>query len=1208
MTENDLVFLAPESLNDSDTGGGRMTGNVIPDGQENNLFQDVGPGARITGRVFLREVFAANRSSDASLFLDAHALLTETPSDPAISVTLFSVGDAAADRATAQDYIERYLARGGYWPASLYGNHLEGQAVLQLVCLENVETPNVGQTLVLIQDEAASNEIEQYVRATKVSSVVRTFVDSQGEFTRQVVTVEISDALRYDFAGVDPSRYTSTGGRTKIRDTVVASAARYYSARPLTVAAQATERTLYVDSLYTQLVPSAQTETPLSDLSAASDASPLVISGNQVVLTTSAVLGPNASIYLGIGIEAGSLSIVTASGTLTDDGHGSLLSGLTTVATIDYGQGVATGIPGGPTYSSSKTCAWTPAGAPSASTMSAAIAVTAESRALNYTLELTPIPAPGTLRIDYLSGGKWYRLQDRGDGALVGASTAYGVGSLAFSSGATRVTLGALPDIGSAILFFWANAPDATNRGGSALAAPKFIAALAHDNIVPGTLTLAWEVNSVSKTASANSAGALSGDATGTLSIATGGLDFVPALLPAPGTIVTANYQYGPPKSAEFSAPLRESNGHLILTLPDQNIIPGSLEIVWNLLIENYEAISNTPAEMQIRPKRDPYKTIRDDGSGALVISGGTNGTADYVNGVIDFLPDVTVSVPWARYETTLLGVNDKGNVYRNVFIGWEYQTAGASMPSDETGHVTVRYRVAGGEGSVIGEEITLSVLTLDVTKDYAEAVVSNSLSLLCGGRTYIDRNGSLYYGIDPTTGAGTLGGTLDTGSGRCALTDWAGNVAPAQSLRTLLTQLNVAVTDETVFRTALAPLRPGSFSVLATPVLPGAAQINLTADLAGVIYSAGVADGKIDLQTGVARIRWGGWVNDADVTADQKLEPWYDINARVDFNGTLKIFKPRPVYANTIRYYAVGYSYLPLSADLIGLDPVRLPSDGRVPCLQKGYVVLVTHSTTHVVTTPVAGGTVDTELLGVARARVYDSTGAAVQTDRYNLAQDTGIVTWASPLDLSAYAAPFDVKAWIEDAAMITDADLSGLITLNMALTHDYPVGALVSSALMHGDLYARVGAIFAQQAWTGVWSDERIGSPILAQYNTLLYPPVLTNLGSWRERWLLLFTSTTSFRVIGETLGDITDSLGGAGYHDTSHDLAPINPLTGTPYFTLRWQGWGSGWVNGNCLRLNFTEPANFPFWLAMTVQSSAPTEGQDQFRLLLRGGVDA
>jgi hypothetical protein len=465
-----------------------------------------------------------------------------------------------------------------------------------------------------------------------------------------------------------------------------------------------------------------------------------------------------------------------------------------------------------------------------------------------------------------------------------------------------------------------------------------------------------------------------------------------------------------------------------------------------------------------------------------------------------------------------------------------------------------------------------------------------------------------LYYNPDPTTGAGTLGGQLDYGSGRAVVTAWASGVAPAQHLKTALTQIHAAVADETCFRIAIAPVRPGSVSVRAMPLLAGAPAITVTATTQGVFYQAGVCDGTVDYQTGVVRIRWGGWVTDASLTPDEKLEPWYNEEARVDFNGTLKIFRPRHVYADTVRYNAVGYSYLPLSADLIGLDPVRLPSDGKVPCLQKGDVVLVTHSTRHTVQSPVAGGTVDVELTGVARVRVYDALGAAVPPSRYSLAADTGIVTWANPLDLSGFTAPYAVQAWIEDAALLTDVDLSGQVTLNLPLTHAYPAGALVSSALMHGDLYASVGVLFAQQAWTSVWSDELIGAPILAQYNDLLYPVALTNAASWRERWALIFTSSTSFRVIGETLGDITNDLGGAGHHDIDHDLAPINPLTSTPYFTLDYRGWGSGWVAGNVLRLNLTAPANFPFWLAMTVQPSQPTEGQNQFRLLLRGGIDA
>ena len=581
IAETDLVFLEPERLDDSPNGGGRMTGHVILDGRENNLFNDVGPGARVTGRVFLREAFAANRSSDASVYLDAHVALVETPADPAIDITLFSTGPAATVRNAARDYIERYLARGGYWPAALYGNHLAGQKAVQLVSLVGVETPNVGQTLVLIQDEGEPDEIEQYVRVVRVESQARTFIDVQGEFSRQVTLAEISDPLRADFVGVDPSRYTATSGRTRIRDTVAAAAARYYSARPLVFPAQAADRTIFVDSLYTQLVPAAQTEAPLIDLNAAGVAAPLMASGAALTLATTAPLSSTAALYLGSGIQPGSLTIAVSGATLRDDARGQLVAGSTVVGTIDYTQGVLVGVSGSPSYPDEKTCAWIPAGTPATVTQSAGIAVTAETRAHNYVLTLAPVPRPATLRVDYLAGGKWYRLQDRGDGALVGVSSAHGAGSLNFVSGSALITLGALPDIGSTILWFWANATDATDRSGSAFDPPRFRAPLAHSPVVPDTLSLEWTVNGVDKSATANAAGVLTGDASGTIHPISGELTLAPALLPAPGTILRASYHYGPPQESVWDSPTRNGASLLALTLPHTNIVSGSVQVEW---------------------------------------------------------------------------------------------------------------------------------------------------------------------------------------------------------------------------------------------------------------------------------------------------------------------------------------------------------------------------------------------------------------------------------------------------------------------------------------------------------------------------------------------------------------------------------------------------------------------------------------------------
>lgn len=529
----------------------------------------------------------------------------------------------------------------------------------------------------------------------------------------------------------------------------------------------------------------------------------------------------------------------------------------------------------------------------------------------------------------------------------------------------------------------------------------------------------------------------------------------------------------------------------------------------------------------------------------------------------------------------------------------WTTEIGAESLPSNTL--FTVRYLQETESAREYTETAPAQVIRIELTPYSANTIVPNSVRFMLGSTIYQDNEGVLIMNPDGN-GAGEEAGTINYHTGQALLTLWEGGETPTLTLTSMALMRGQFPETAFSFRTQLSPLRPTAFQVAVTALdgelLTGSADVN------GVIAGNAIA-GTLDAEFGMADLRFGEYVDDDELTPEEKAEEWYDADDVLE-NGT--IWKPRQVIPSTARYNAVAYSILPLSADLLGLDPVRLPSDGRVPCLQVGDMVVVQHHTDVVVQAPQAGGTVNTGLTGVARARVYDSLGAAVPPSRYSLAQDTGIVTWANPLDLSGYTAPYTVTAWIEDAALVTQADISGQLTLNRTLTHTYPEGALVASAYVFGDLFAQVTTPFAQQAWTSVWSDERIGNPLLAQYNSLLYPLQLNNASSWGERWLLLFTSTTSFRVIGETLGDITDQLGGSGFHDIDHDLAPVNPITSTPYFTLPWQGWGNGWVAGNCLRFNTLTPANFPLWLAQTVHPSAPTEGQDQFRLLLRGGIDA
>ncbi|MGM3125389.1 hypothetical protein, partial [Bacillus cereus group sp. BC257] len=85
---------------------------------------------------------------------------------------------------------------------------------------------------------------------------------------------------------------------------------------------------------------------------------------------------------------------------------------------------------------------------------------------------------------------------------------------------------------------------------------------------------------------------------------------------------------------------------------------------------------------------------------------------------------------------------------------------------------------------------------------------------------------------------------------------------------------------------------------------------------------------------------------------------------------------------------------------------------------------------------------------------------------------------------------------------------------------------------------LQAQAGSSFSQQTWTRTFSDSLIGNPIGANYNRTAYPITVTNEGAETERWALVFTNATDFRLIGETLGQIA-----AGSIATN--FSPLNPI---------------------------------------------------------------
>lgn len=1211
IAEDDIKLMKSEVLLDTEDGGGRMTSNAVVDGLSNNLFPDISALDRTYGRVALRKAYAAVDTSNTDSYYGVQAIVAEAPADPRVSLALFSTKSWADRRTAARDRVEQYLARGPKWPGQLLEKQLAGQRAITLLLKAGDAQPATGQSMVLVQDEGKATEYEQFVRVTRVTATTREFVTTGSgsttvRFTGIVCTVELSDPLRYDFSGLAPSYYDDITPQAVCRDTRVADAAKYFGIQPTTAAAKPGDLTVKVSDIFTQLVPSAQSESPLVDVLASSKTTPVVssaIQGFNMQMTLSGALPWVRFLYLGV--TPGSLSIAAPGGTVTDSA-GQLLQNGSQVGTIDYATGKVqiTSNVGGGTVGLS----YLPAVAPARSAESASIEIGAENRGNVYTINLNPPPAPRSLSIAYMAQGRWYELTDQGGtgntGEVRGADSAIGSGSVNYATGSVVLTTGALPDAGTDVLFFWSGRPNYMVRQPSSTQKPGIVFRIeqpGNTRYLDGSATITWpRAGSGNYIASINADGSISGDATGSMRWDGTGFEvkLYPNALPAKGAVFTVNYQLGEKRTKTFPAVVRDPQGNVSVTVDDRNILRNSIRLQWSIGIADFEAISRVPATMQTVSQVDTSVLARDTGGGALARQIGTGftvlaGAVDYAAGSMTFAPDITVSVPQPEYNVSAIGFAGgsfgagASLLYRNTFVGIGYHNAAGAY---DGGAITVEYMVQATTQAANQQQLTVDSWSIDLTDHYGEKVVPGSVLFTWAGRTYYDQAGYLYTDFDPATGSGVQAGTINYSSGIAEVTVWTSGGANDTGIRSLLTEVTGQPVDYVVFRVPAAPVRPGSLQVRAAPV--SGQPISVTADSTGLITSP-VCVGVIDYQTGIVRIRFGRLVD----AAGNENKIWYDQAAVV--SG--KIFEPLPVYADTIKYNAVAYTYLPLSADVLGLDPVRLPGDGRVPIYRKGDVVVVHHAAQkQFPASPGAGTVVDVGRVRLASLRVVDSAGTALDSAAYAADLDAGTVTLKSGFSVTGLQLPLFAVHRIEDMAVVSDVQINGTLQLTASLTHNFPAGETrVSSALVIGDLQARAYSLLSQQSWTNVWSDTLIGNPTTSQYNATQYPPVVTNRGALQERWALIFTSTTDFRIVGESVGQV-------GTGTVNADTAPPNPATGAPYFTIKAAGWGGGWSQGNVLRFN-TAAANYPIWIARTVLQGPAQQINDSFRVQIRGDID-
>lgn len=322
----------------------------------------------------------------------------------------------------------------------------------------------------------------------------------------------------------------------------------------------------------------------------------------------------------------------------------------------------------------------------------------------------------------------------------------------------------------------------------------------------------------------------------------------------------------------------------------------------------------------------------------------------------------------------------------------------------------------------------------------------------------------------------------------------------------------------------------------------------------------------------------------------------------RFKFHGVTRLAAGAAANANTLNVESVTAGVIPTAlalspaaTEILGFRPsvISKAADGREPIFEVGRRVVVGKDIT-LGPSVRAAGTVDLGETLLKRISIIGANGSEI-TAGWTADLDAGHAVITS---VAGWSQPVTIIGRAEDMALVTGITGSA-ISIAPRLSRAYPAGASVSSALVLGNVRARLLRMFDQSSWLGTYSDAAEGSGASAEYNLAGNPMQLSNADAIAGRWRLQFTTPSAFTIHEEGLGQI-------GTGTTSADVAPINPATGQPYFTLPALGFGAGWSAGNVLRFD-TEGAAPPCWLLRCAQAGTPDTQTQQFAVALRGGVD-
>lgn len=1209
LNKSDIKLMEPQNLDDTDEGGGAMTTREVVDGSVNNLFPDISRLDRTYGRVSLRKAFLSVQTDNQNVYYGSHIALTEQAADPLVSVTFFTTKDWFDQRVNAVDKIQSYLAVGPQFMGALYGNHYQGSRLMRLYAELTTEAPKVNEVIALTTDE----NTYEYVRVKSIEIEIIEGLDVYNRnYKKQVFTIETGSALSQDYQGEEiraASVYTTI--QTIVATTIVADASNYYGTAKLAEPITAGDLSLKVDSIFANIVPSAQSSSSTTDFGVGVLTSTVVKLdefGN-ISRSVSWTITSNAILSVGEPFEAGSLTY----GSFYDDGKGVFRNSVgDAIGSIDYVVGDIVIKAGVTTTNYSDVLDYVPCCVQEQISIMGSIPVTLLNRGYAYVFNCNPVPAMGSLRIDYRSGGKWYSLFDNGSGEIVHPMDAsLGSASLNRETGTISMSLGYLPDVDSNIFLFWGEA--------------TAILWLPHDDIptrfeyqgpeenklmAPGTLSITWEQgmggSTVTKTIS-DVAGQLmqDGEVVGEVHYANKTLSFEPYnCTPIPQTIFDISYQTGDQLVIDCDvtginpATLVDSSGSVTNVLPNTIRIKMRLKSdpinLYSAQIINCYTAGDLVGSVKKEIDGDECTfyidcVAIDDGSGNMVWAG----DRDIIIGTIDY----------ATFQITL---NFNGHVAYRLKI---------TTPDGSANPIPVTFQAPLGlyEDSLpvyYRTESTFDAVNESVTLPRVYEIDSgNTIPLVPGSNRFRMESTAL---LDDNKGKivdynSTEWGSIDYSAKTVTITK-TDSYSDSENLELEhvigAISVNQQIVSKICFRTPAAPVVPSmlTFRVVAID----GSVISATANFEGDIIATGV-EGGIDYEYGVVVLKFGRWVpNDAAAQA----EPWYSLDEVSDDNT--QVWQPLMVFPDTALISCVSTSYIPLDPELLGLNPVRLPIDGRVPIFKDGGIILIHHSLQHTcpaVLTP--GQVINVGRTGLSMIELYDSDGVYVpETNNYMVDLENGLVTMNDPLDLSVYNQPLIALHRIEDMILASDAQVTGHIACTRMITNDYPVeDTMVSSVLPCGDLQARAYNIFTQQSWPGdgEWSNSRIGDDILAKYDVVNYPIEVVNSNATRERWALIIDGNTTIQIGPDTVTVPTVQVVGEHLGILASDVPIANDIevgpSGNPYFIIRYEGWGSGWSVGNVLRFN-TDAANYPLWFCRATMQGPATESSDNYVIAIRG----